>query len=138
MNKQYGRVDEWDDFAKIVREHIASYAVDQYKDMNLDNPDDGDQVQGFTIEQIQSQLIRYVKRMCSGARGRTESLRDLLKIAHYAAMTWGKYTRNEVSIDEPLEAQSFRIKSLSELDIIVSNIKASWDPNNKPKAIYFD
>ena len=37
MNKQYGRVDEWDDFAKIVREHIASYAVDQYKDMNLDN-----------------------------------------------------------------------------------------------------
>lgn len=56
-------------------------------------------MQAASLEDIQMNLRRYVNRMNSNARGKTESLRDLNKIAHYACIVWNKYIRGEIKGD---------------------------------------
>jgi hypothetical protein len=45
-----------------------------------------DMASDFSVEDIKVQLGRYIRRIGNGARGERESLRDALKIAHYACI----------------------------------------------------
>ena len=78
------RENEWMDFAVDVAEHIEKYTVPQYGDL----PDD--QASGFSIEDIQTNMRRYINRVGRNARGEAEALRDCYKLAHYACMLASK------------------------------------------------
>jgi len=77
---QSGKI--WMDFHRAVLEHIEGYTVPQYGDFP-DCP-----VARFTVQDIKTQLLRYINRMESNARGPAEAKRDCLKIAHYASILW--------------------------------------------------
>lgn len=96
----FNREKEWIDFSEQVKDHIINYTLMQYKDADWENPENGDVMQHSSIEDIQQNLRRYVARMNSNARGEVEAIRDLLKIAHYAAIVWGKYMRKEISTEK--------------------------------------
>jgi hypothetical protein len=85
------RAKEWGSFSAIVYAHIEQYTVPQYGDA----PDD--QASGFSEHDIAANMLRYVNRMESNARGSEEAQRDLLKIAHYCAILFFK--RHKRSID---------------------------------------
>jgi len=91
------RIDEWVEFSKAVDNHIRSYTIKQYGNINMDDSNKGDQLQNASLEDLQVNMKRYVNRMLTNSRGETEAIRDLLKLAHYSAVTWGKYMRNEIS-----------------------------------------
>lgn len=92
------RKNEFELFVKNIIDNHISYTVNQYGEMNVDDPENGDLMSRTSILQIQSNLLRYVNRMLSGERGEKETIRDLYKIAHYAAIAWGKYIRGEEKI----------------------------------------
>lgn len=92
------RVKEWDEFSKAVRNHITTYTEKQYGNLNFENPDKGDQLQNATVEELQTNMRRYINRMKTNSRGEVEAIRDLLKLSHYAAITWAKYMRGEIDI----------------------------------------
>ena len=74
---------QWLLFAARVLAHVEEYTVPQYGDY----PDD--QMTTTSEEAILSSLRRYVNRAHSNVRGTEEANRDLLKIAHYAAIIDG-------------------------------------------------
>jgi hypothetical protein len=78
------RCKEWNNFSRIVAQHIEGYTIPQYGDA----PDD--QASKFTEHDIAVNMQRYVNRLESNARGPEEAQRDLLKIAHYCAMLYFK------------------------------------------------
>lgn len=78
------RLHEWDWFSSLVRRHIKEYTIPQYGDY----PDD--MTSNWSIDTCMDQIRKYAHRLGRGARGREEELRDLLKIAHYAAIIHGK------------------------------------------------
>jgi len=80
---------EWNEFSKRVSEHIENYVIPQYGDY----PDQ--MLEDFDIQDYKSQLIRYHARIGTNARGNKESMRDCLKIAHYAC-----YLYNEFFLDQ--------------------------------------
>ena len=80
----YIRCLEWRIFTKLVEQHIRLYTIPQYGDA----PDD--QLEGWTPEQCVEAIKRYCNRFSSNARGEEETFRDLLKIAHYACVTFLK------------------------------------------------
>ena len=90
------RSDEWKYFSSRVLNHIEKYTVPQYGDMNLENPEKGDQMQSASLDDVKMNLLRYVNRLNSNARGYEEAIRDLYKIAHYACILYGKYERKEI------------------------------------------
>lgn len=116
----YGRLEEWNEFSKIVSNHIAYYANSQYGDLNLEDPSKGDQLQSANIQDLQTNLKRYVNRMTSGARGHEETIRDLYKIAHYACIAWGKYNRSEVTTTTK---KTFKINNANDIINLVEEIK---------------
>lgn len=69
-------------FAKRVEDHIESYTVPQYNDYP------NDQLTEATKEDIVYNIKRYVNRINSGARGRVEAKRDMLKLAHYTQILY--------------------------------------------------
>jgi len=71
-------------FATLVRSHIENYTVPQYGDA----PDD--QIEQWTPEQCMDSIKRYCNRFGSGRRGRIEELRDMVKVAHLAQITFDK------------------------------------------------
>jgi len=73
------RGQEWMDFALLVLDHIEKYTVPQYGDKGQDRAKE------YTLDIIAEHLGRYKDRMGSGARGKTEAKRDMIKIAHYAS-----------------------------------------------------
>jgi len=75
---------EFSTFASIVIGHIENYTVAQYGDAPFDP------VQQWPAQKCVDSMSRYVSRFNSNRRGRIEQLRDLVKIAHYAAMTLNK------------------------------------------------
>lgn len=100
-NNISNRGKEWLEFSQKVFEHIEKYTVPQYGDLNFENPTLGDQMSSASLEDIQMNLKRYINRLNSNSRGPVESLRDLFKIAHYAAIIFGKYQRGEInSVEE--------------------------------------
>jgi hypothetical protein len=80
----YIRCLEWRMFSRFVEDHIRIYTVGQYGDA----PDD--QAEAWTAEQCVESIKRYTNRFGTNARGADESLRDLLKIAHYACLAYFK------------------------------------------------
>jgi len=71
-------------FSGVVQGHIENYAVPQYGDAP------NDQVEAWTAAQCMDSVKRYSNRFESNARGRLETLRDIVKIAHYACLIFGK------------------------------------------------
>jgi len=88
------RKDQFMDFADIVTGHIEHYTVPQYGDA----PDD--QVEEWTPAQCMDSVKRYVNRINSNQRGHVETLRDMLKIAHFACLAFDKLEPTEEEIDE--------------------------------------
>ncbi len=78
------RGKQWEKFSNLVLAHIEDYTVPQYGDL----PDD--QVENWTAEQCIESIQRYVNRFHRNARGPSERLRDLKKIAHYACLSYDK------------------------------------------------
>ena len=75
---------EWTGFAHTVADHIENYCVPQYGDF----PDD--QMTTASIEDIKHDMQRYINRMGRNSRGTEESIRDMLKLAHYACIAANK------------------------------------------------
>lgn len=78
------REQEFSYFAGIVEEHIANYTIPQYGDA----PDD--ELETWTAAQCVKAISKYTARFESGRRGQLETLRDLVKIAHFAAVAFSK------------------------------------------------
>ena len=78
MKKATSKVEQWQQFSKLMEDHIRNYGVAQYGDF----PDP--QVEGFTPEKLQSKLEHYVNRIGRGVRGPEEAKRDAKKMAHIA------------------------------------------------------
>ena len=78
------RGEEWLEFATEVGHHIETYTVPQYGDM----PDD--QMTTASIADIKHNIMRYMNRLGSNARGERESILDLIKVAHYACIAANK------------------------------------------------
>ena len=75
---------EWEEFSKLVSNHITNYVIPQYGDY----PDK--MIEYWDVYNIESQLIRYCARIGRSSRGEVEALRDCLKIAHYACYLYLK------------------------------------------------
>jgi len=93
------RKTEFEVFAEIVRQHIENYTVPQYGDAP------NDQVQEWTPTECMSSVKRYANRIDSNVRGRQETLRDMLKIAHYACLAFGKLKPTAVEIKRLIEGE---------------------------------
>ena len=65
----------WDKFSAEVREHIATYTAAQYGDSYTTLN---------SVKQCMDAIHKYWLRHDNNARGETEQVRDLLKVAHYA------------------------------------------------------
>jgi len=78
------RRSEWNAFAYQVGKHIDEYTVKQYGDY----PDD--QLTEYSVEDCITQIKKYCNRIATNARGREETTRDMLKIAHYACVAYSK------------------------------------------------
>ena len=95
----YNRVLEWLTFSSLVKAHIANYTVPQYGDM----PDD--EVETWSPEMTIAAIQKYTRRAGSSQRGQMEEIRDMLKIAHFACLTYFKLCRKYgISIDLPMES----------------------------------
>jgi ubiquinone biosynthesis protein Coq4 len=86
MSKRSG---DFIDFSLTVARHIDHYTVPQYGD----RPDD--QVETWTPEQCMDSIKRYCNRFGSNRRGRIETLRDMVKIAHFAQLIYDKMQPDE-------------------------------------------
>ena len=75
------RGDDWLNFSKKVSEHIETYTVPQYGDKN------NDQASEYEPEEFILQIKKYIARFNKNSRPCQDEL-DLLKIAHYAQMTY--------------------------------------------------
>jgi hypothetical protein len=73
---------------KLMR-HVEGYSVTQYGDAP------NDQVSSWSADQCVNQIGKYCARWNSNARGNAEKLRDLLKIAHYAAIAYWKFVEEQ-------------------------------------------
>jgi len=74
----------WADFSDMVSNHVESYTVPQYGDYP------NDQMATASLDDIKHDMTRYINRMGSNARGADEAKRDMLKLAHYANITFMK------------------------------------------------
>ena len=83
------RAQEWMHFALQVLDHIENYTVPQYGDYP------NDQLTEFAVQDIKAQLVRYINRIGSNARGKEEALRDMLKVSHYASAAYHKMKNEE-------------------------------------------
>jgi len=78
------RASEFNWFANIVIQHVEHYTVPQYGDAP------NDQVEEWTPAQCMDSVKRYANRIDSNQRGRLESLRDMVKTAHFACLAFSK------------------------------------------------
>ena len=85
VKAEYNRVLQWEKFSGRVRKHIVEYTLPQYG-----NPAGNEQIDSFTIEDCWKNVERYINRRKTNVRGFDESLRDLLKIAHYMNFIYDK------------------------------------------------
>jgi hypothetical protein len=94
MSDKITRLSELKEHQKLVEDHLVNYTVPQYGDY----PED--QMTSASIYDIKMNLLRYVNRIGTNARGQEEAVRDTYKISHYAAILWGKYIRGEENPDK--------------------------------------
>ena len=72
------------EFGGLLCEHVGDYTVPQYGDKGEDN------VTNWSARDCEKQIEKYVKRFATGQRGFESSQQDLMKIAHYACLTYNK------------------------------------------------
>lgn len=72
---------DWLKFSGKVYNHIENYTIPQYGDKP------NDVASSYTLEELNMQMKRYLVRQGKNARPGQEKL-DLLKIAHYAQMSY--------------------------------------------------
>lgn len=89
------KAKEFEDFSKEVINHIENYAVPQYSDY----PDAF--LESTSIEDMIHNTMRYLRRTGTNARGPEESLRDMLKVAHYACLIHGRLKKEQENINDP-------------------------------------
>ena len=94
------RANEWTEFAIITKAHIENYTVPQYGD----SPND--QVEEWSITTCAENIKRYANRIGSSRRGKLETLRDMVKIAHYACLILGKLQPTLEEINAIVEGRS--------------------------------
>lgn len=104
----------WVIFSTVVGLHLREYAVPQYGDAPNDT------LSSWTPEQCISHIRKYAARFGTNSRGSEEDLTDLLKIAHYASVTWFKLRGyedlfsvklpDESTTDLPLEGEIVNIE----------------------------
>lgn len=75
------KITQWYHFDKVVKWHIVEYTNAQYNDY----PNDEQWVK-MTLPEVKSHLLKYINRIAINIRGKEESARDALKIAHYSAL----------------------------------------------------
>ena len=83
------KLSEWVEFSLEVDDHIEKYCIPQYGDY----PDT--MIEDWTINDVKTQLEKYIKRIGTNVRGREEAKRDTLKIAHYACLLLKKIEEEE-------------------------------------------
>jgi len=86
------RSDEFKSFSVVVVEHINNYTVPQYGDAP------NDPVEAWTPSQCMLSVKRYADRVETGRRGRLETLRDMIKIAHFACLSFDKLNPTDEEI----------------------------------------
>lgn len=79
-----GRVEEWDRFSSLVRNHIEKYTIPQYGDVP------NDQLSEYRPIDCLQQVSKYIHRHFTNQRGDVEKQRDLFKMAHYICVTFFK------------------------------------------------
>ena len=84
MSTPQTRLSEWDEFYRLVYQHIRDYTIPQYLDKGEDN------VTNWTIKDLMEAIYKYYSRYRTNQRPGQEQL-DLMKIAHYACMAYWKY-----------------------------------------------
>jgi len=87
--QDFKRVKEWEEFSDKVKSHVADYTIPQYGDLGTDR------CTTLTPKEMMNDIGRYVARFGNSRRGPMEQHRDLLKIAHYAAIVYGKLTHDD-------------------------------------------
>ena len=105
------RAERFEAFCDIVMSHIDNYTVPQYGDA----PDD--QLSDFTVEDCLREIKKYLNRASTNARGDKESLRDLLKMAHYCSEAFFKKLEtltNDESVTLEKAAKSLLLRQLKE------------------------
>lgn len=83
--KPYNRLARWREFSRQMELHI-----DQYTRVQYGNPEGNEQVDSFTPEDCWTSMQRYYNRRRANVRGNKERLRDVIKVAHYAQLLYGK------------------------------------------------
>lgn len=78
----------------ITLDHIANYTVKQYGDKPHD------EVEAWTPEQCVLAIQKYTKRFSTGSRGRLETLRDMIKIIHFATIAFWKLAPTKEEIEK--------------------------------------
>ncbi len=79
------REEEWEEFSEAVGRHIVDYTIPQYGDA----PDDQLAVE-WDVSDCMKAIKKYANRVGTNARGEAETLRDMLKVAHYACVAYFK------------------------------------------------
>jgi len=100
VHKWSTREVEFYHFSMVVQGHIDRYTIPQYGDAPTD------QVEEWTPSQCMDSVKRYASRINSNARGRLETLRDMAKIAHFAAMAFYKLKPTAVEIIKVKEGRT--------------------------------
>lgn len=80
----FNRANEWRMFSYVVEQHVINYTIPQYGDAP------NDEVSNWTPEMCALAIQKYTKRFASALRGKEEVRRDMLKIAHFACLTYWK------------------------------------------------
>lgn len=115
------RGNQWLDFSGDVFNHVEEYTVKQYGDMPHD------MASNFTLSDVKTQLMRYVNRIGDGARGKTEAVRDALKISHYGCMIHALLQKQENETDK------FKKKPV---EIKAVQITDEWFDGNHPNPLH--
>lgn len=76
--------EEFAKFSVEVLKHIESYSIKQYGDY----PDEF--LENTSVKDMIHNTQRYLHRTGTNARGAEESLRDMLKVAHYACLIYNR------------------------------------------------
>lgn len=91
------RIKDWEIFSAKVLTHIKQYTLPQYQ-----NPGGDDQVEHFSSHDCIQNIKRYINRFGTNRRGEAETLRDIIKVAHYAQFAYDKF-RKENNLPDTYE-----------------------------------
>lgn len=89
------REKDWNEFAKVVENHLKTYTVPQYGDKGED------QITDYTVGDCVVAIKKYANRYGTNQRS-GQQLLDFMKIAHYAQCAWEKEKKLQ---DKPVETK---------------------------------